>query len=104
MNLPDKVGEFLTPAVCMHSGCSRQARWIMRISLWPKGIEKTDSNFLRLMLKLKVCDEHQNEIDPKTFWVPEAMNRIADSLQAIGKAEPDFKTAEFMWVPLGVLP
>jgi hypothetical protein len=100
--MPETFAEFVKPEKCQHAGCNKPAKWTLQIRMWAKGYPKT-STPLSMQLSAKVCDEHQWHPKPEEFWVKETKDRISAALNALGRAEPDFSTAEFMWVPLGVI-
>lgn len=99
MDLPETFDEFVSPSFCNHKGCGKPARWGLRMKVWAKGYSK-DTTPLEMALSLKVCDDHRNEIDPKTFWLPETKAMITGALEILGKAEPDFSSTEFYWEPI----
>lgn len=100
IDLPESFEEFVSPAFCMHKDCGKPAEWALRIKIWAKGYSKENSVPLQAAFSLKVCSDHRNEVDPKTFWLPEAKKMVSDALTAMGRAEPDFDTTEFSWDPL----
>lgn len=96
---------FTGPAKCMSvHDCDKHAKWVLSISLWAKGMPKSSHDPIKMMFGLKVCDQHQYVVTPATFWVQETKDLILHLVRGQGKADPDFDTAEFSWVPLGVLP
>lgn len=103
MRLPDKFSEFTTPSNCQHEGCTKRAKWTLQISVWAKGMLKSSHDPITLQLAVKVCDDHQWQPTPNTFFVQETKRLLIAVVEATGKAEPNFDTAEFMWVPLGVM-
>lgn len=103
MPLPERFEDFVKPSVCHHEGCGRSARWILQVRLWAKGLSKESHDPIKMQLTWKVCDEHQTDLNTKDFWTDDTKKIIRDIVKHYNKAEPNFDTAEFMWVPLGIL-
>jgi hypothetical protein len=103
MTLPETFAEFTSPAKCGHDGCDKRAKWTLQISIWAKGYPKS-STPITMQLSVKMCDDHQWLVTAGNFWTDEAKTMIGTVLRTMHRADPDFDGAQFMWVPLGIMP
>lgn len=102
MDLPPDFSQFEKfsgPARCSHKDCIAPARFVMQIKMWAKGYPKT-STPITARFSIKVCPNHKYDVTPETFWTVEGKARIRDAIAGVGRAEPNFDSAEFEWVPL----
>lgn len=85
----------MSPVQCTHKDCVKLARWRVGFRVWAKGYTKANSRPMEgFILQYIVCDEHRSGIDVKDLLLPEGRARIVAANRMIGRAEPDFDTAE----------
>lgn len=83
------------PVKCNREGCENTATAQVGFKVWAQGYPKS-STPLTGLLGLAVCDEHQ-DIDPKTFFVPESIALINNQLLLMGRLPADFTRAEIVY-------
>lgn len=97
--LPPTFEKFVAEGIpCSHDGCGKPGAYALVIKLWAKGHPKETTPPLRSVFSLRACEEHRYDVKATGFWTPEGKAQIRGALAALGRAEPDFDTAEFEWV------
>lgn len=102
MRLPATFGEFASRKIerCSESDCIAPATLSLQIKVWAKGYDKAKSTPLLMESSIYRCAAHTWAPTAGDFFTEEGKARIVSALEAVGKAAPDFDTAEFSWVPI----
>lgn len=87
-------------ARCLLQGCGKPAVWQVGFKIWAAGHPRLARNCLQCLASIVVCDACRDRVDVKDFLLPEGKERIARALLAMGRAAPDFSTAELCFVPI----
>lgn len=88
---------------CQYGHCGRPARFEITLKIWALAMppaKRNDSNCLRMMTGLGVCEECSRGVKAQNFLLPEGRARIAAGINRAGGALPDFDRAELDLVDL----
>jgi len=85
---------------CAHEGCQKEASCAPKICVPAVNGPLEESKTIGLILSLKICQLHFDELKIKDFLSPTSDLRRMVEIVARGKAEPDFERAWFKRVLL----
>jgi len=86
---------------CCHTGCKNFAVFQIVGRLWAKGFSKKKASPAEVETSLAVCGDHKDEFNADTLYShPDAQAMITQGFKSVGKAAPDFSTAEIYLKPI----
>lgn len=86
---------------CDRCGCANAASHQVGFKVWAYGTNRRgDDNCLRALVGLAVCDEHRADVRIDDILTHGAKEHIAAGVARMGKALPDFASAELEWLPV----
>lgn len=111
LGMPVRVGD-LTPTThkdCNVTGCENLAEWRIGLKFWALHMEekdRTEGNAAAFETGVVVCNLHmQNMPFPEPeFFAERGRDMVRRTFKSLGKAEPDFDTAKYFFIPTGAKP
>lgn len=85
---------------CEVKGCDMPATWQLGVKLWARGYARRPGNCARMKAGVVVCDHHKEHPHPVIeLFPPSGQDQIRAVFKGLGRAEPDFQTAEWDFYP-----
>lgn len=85
---------------CMCEGCGADAVWQVGFKIWPVGHPRRRDNCLSALASICLCDAHKGAARLADFLTPGGRELIANQLLRMGRAMPDFASAELEFRPI----
>lgn len=85
---------------CDRAGCIEPAKYQIGFKLWAAGYPQRETNCLRALTGLCVCEQHRADSRADDLLTTEGKEMIGNAILAAGKALPDFASAQLEFMPV----